>query len=165
MTRFDEPRGAVFSPCLRYRYLLWRRWAAAPPVNFLMLNPSTATADTNDPTVERVERRAKAMEAGGLIVTNLFAYRSTDPKYLRRVADPIGPENDKAILEAADAASMVVCAWGTHGSLKGRSDHVRKLLEGRELHALKTTGKGEPCHPLYLSYDLQPLVYGGTLCS
>ena len=94
--------GARFSVDRRYRYALWRVWDRSRGVcNFLLLNPSIADEVTNDPTSERCERRARRWGFGGLIVTNLFALCATDPAGLRRVADPIGPENDAAILEAA----------------------------------------------------------------
>src|ERR1051326_5628436 len=96
-----NPR-ALFSPCGLFRYRLWRHWTPGmPPLVFVMLNPSTADAEKNDPTVERCERRAKAGGFGGGEVVNLFALRSTDPKALYSAADPIGPENDKVIATAA----------------------------------------------------------------
>ena len=94
--------GARFSVDRRYRYALWRVWDHGRGIcNFLLLNPSIADEATNDPTSERCERRARRWGFGGLIVTNLFALCATDPAGLRRVADPIGPENDAAILETA----------------------------------------------------------------
>ena len=86
---------------------------------FLMLNPSTADAIDNDPTVERCLRRALKMGFGGLMVCNTFAYRSTDPEKLYEVEDPVGPENDQIILARARSAGMVICGWGTHGALHG----------------------------------------------
>ena len=155
----ETDSGAEFSPCGRYRYLLWRRWGDGPLLGFTMLNPSTADHEANDPTVERCCRRAREYGFGGLAVTNLFALRSTDPAALKRTADPVGPDNDAAIVRAADACEWTVAAWGTHGSLRGRSAAVLKLLAGREVHALKLTASGVPCHPLYLGYDLKPFVW------
>lgn len=149
-------QGAAFSPDRLYRYRLWRTWGDASPINFLMLNPSTADEINNDPTVERCERRARAYGAGGLIVTNIFAYRSTDPTVLASLADPVGPENDTHILEAARDASMVICAWGQDGRVRGRQDAVLRLLKSFTLHALRVSDAGFPCHPLYLSYALRP---------
>lgn len=151
--------GAVFSPCDRYRYRLWRYWdRAKKPLCFLMLNPSTADDLENDPTVERCQRRAMMMGFGGLEVVNIFAYRSTDPSALSAVGDPVGPENDVAILGACRLAGMVVCAWGEHGKLGDRSGKVLELLarEGIPLHALVVNSSGEPKHPLYVSYDIRP---------
>jgi hypothetical protein len=145
--------GAVFSSCRRWRYLLWRRWDAERPIaNFLMLNPSTADETRLDPTCARARAYAEAWGYGALIVTNIFGWRSTDPKALRNVRDPIGKGNDAAILRAALEADLVVCAWGNHGT--DRSRHIRKLLGGIRLHALKVTGAGEPAHPLYLRKSL-----------
>jgi hypothetical protein len=93
---------ATFSPCRKYRYTLTRTWVPdLPLINFVMLNPSTADEVVNDPTVERCERRARMWNCGGLIVTNIFAWRSTDPDELRRVADPVGPDKDDALVESA----------------------------------------------------------------
>jgi hypothetical protein len=154
-------RGATFSACRRYRYLLWRRWdRSIAPANFLLLNPSTADEIKNDPTVERCERRARAMGYGGLIVTNAFALRSTDPKALYAEADPVGPDNAAAIVEAARAAALVVCGWGRHCEAVrpgwGRT-LLRMLAEaGAVPHALAITSDGSPKHPLYVGYATQP---------
>lgn len=153
---------AKFSECRTYRYMLVRRWAESGGLcNFLMLNPSTADEVTNDPTVERCERRARALGCRGLIVTNLFAFRATDPKVMKAAADPVGPENDLNILFAANLSDYVICAWGQHGKHLGRADAVRKMLteNGTRMLALKVSANGEPHHPLYLSYDLKPTPY------
>jgi Protein of unknown function (DUF1643) len=85
---------------------VWDRGRGA--CNFLLLNPSTADEATNDPTSVRCERRARRWGFGGLIVTNLFAPCATDPAGLRRVADPIGPENDAVILETAQGCNRAL---------------------------------------------------------
>lgn len=154
--------GADFSPCGFYRWRLWRRWSDALPIlGFLMLNPSTADAIYNDPTVERCERRARSGEFGGLEVVNLFGYRSTDPKLLRVVGDPIGRENDAEILRAADRCKVLVAAWGTYGTLKGRDRQVIQLLRnaGHRLHVLALTKHGHPQHPLYVPYSVEPRLW------
>jgi hypothetical protein len=152
--------GARFSGDRRYRYALRRVWGHAEDLcNFLLLNPSSADEATHDPTSERCERRARRWGFGGLIVTNLFALRATDPAGLRRVADPIGPENDAAILEAARGAGLVLCGWGNHGAYLDRASAVRALLAGLGVTAygLALTKRGEPAHPLYLEYDRPPV--------
>jgi hypothetical protein len=101
--------GARFSIDRRYRYALWRVWDHDENLyNFLLLNPSSADEATNDPTIERCERRARRWGFGGLIVTNLFALCATDPAGLHRITDPIGPENDAAILETTQGCNR---AW------------------------------------------------------
>ena len=155
-----ESWAATFSPCEKYRYTLIRRWSDLPLLNFLMLNPSTADAESNDPTVERCYRRAKCNpDFGGLVVTNIFAFRSTDPKQLLKQEDPIGPGNDSAIQVNALSAGMVVCGWGQHGSLRGRANAVIELLLGVDLYALKVNKNGQPAHPLYQSYQLEPTLW------
>jgi len=145
--------GAAFSPCRRWRYLLWRRWdAAAPAANFLMLNPSTADERKLDPTCSRARGYAERWGYGALIVTNIFAFRNTDPNQMKAAADPVGPGNDAAIMRAARESALVVCAWGNHGGYLGRSREVLKKLRtnGVALHALRVNAGGEPAHPLYL---------------
>jgi len=151
--------GARFSECRRYRYRLWRYWdRARPALCFLMLNPSTADDVSNDPTVERCQRRAMAMGFGGLEVVNIFAFRSTNPNVLQSIEDPVGPENDQAILAACASAGMVICAWGEPGQLRSRSEAVRSLLAEASItpYALAVNVSGEPKHPLYVSYDISP---------
>ncbi len=150
-------RHAAFSADKKYRYRLEIIWdKSLPLVNFLMLNPSIADSFINDPTVERCQRRAAMWKFGGLIVTNLFALVSTDPQGLRDVLDPVGPGNDNDIELASRDSHMTICAWGARGGFMGRSKHVRELLKDKPLHYLKM-GKKEPSHPLYLSYELDPI--------
>lgn len=151
-------RTCVFSPCKRYRYRLAVRWRDGGVLNALCLNPSTADAYVSDPTCTRLEIRARAMGYAGLIVTNLFAFRATDPYDMKREADPVGPDNDRHIVEAATESEMCLLAWGNHGRHLGRSNSVRKLLTdaGIVWWTLKLCSNGEPQHPLYQSYDVQP---------
>jgi len=155
-----EVNQAEFSPCRAYRYTLTRIWGFTAPqrlVNFIMLNPSTADEISNDPTVERCERRVRQWGYEGLIVTNIFALRATDPTVMLCHPEPIGPDNDAAIVRASLAAHMIICAWGNDGRHLNRAERVMKLLAGRELHYLKINeATGYPAHPLYLSYSLQP---------
>src|SRR5438094_9798340 len=109
--------GAVFSKCRRWRYLLWRRWdEKRPSANFLMLNPSTADETQLDPSCTRARDYAARWGFGGLLVTNIFAWRATDPEQMKAARDPVGRGNDRAILRAAREAAIVVCAWGNHGT-------------------------------------------------
>lgn len=151
--------GARFSDCKKYRYALWRSWSfTVKPAVFVMLNPSTADETVNDPTVERCLRRARQMGFGGLIVTNIFALRSTDPQQLYAPVDPIGPENDREIKQALALAGVVVCAWGNHGEYLDRGASVRRLIKsvGITPHHLGLTQHGQPRHPLYVSYLRKP---------
>lgn len=158
----DAPSVAVYSDCERFRYLLTRVWdESGPRALFVMLNPSTATEVQNDPTVERCERRARALGFGAFRVTNIFAFRATDPKNMRAEPDPVGPENDAAILESVrwvGAGGRIICAWGAHGAHMERGAAVERLLRGsgHELFHLGLTKAGDPKHPLYIGYDRQP---------
>lgn len=154
-----SPSGAQFSACRRWRTLLWRRWDAAKPVaNFLMLNPSTADERVLDPTCARARDYAERWGYGTLLVTNVFAWRATDPGEMRAAADPVGAGNDIAILSAARRAQLVICAWGNHGAHLGRAARVTRLLRqgGMTLHVLRLNAGGEPAHPLYLPGTLRP---------
>ncbi len=155
----DQPR-AVFDASLRYRYTLWRQWdPRGPIVNFIMLNPSTADAMQNDPTVTRCIHYAQKWGFGSLVVTNIFAYRSTDPKALTQVVDPIGPENNDYLRQIAEQAQQIVLAWGTHGVLAQRHAAVLALLHPLPLSSLAITKDGYPQHPLYLPGHLTPQPY------
>ena len=151
---YDDPvtRTAVLSPCGAYRYSLSRVWnPEAPWMALIMLNPSTADAEVDDPTITRCMRRARGL-GRNLEVANLFALRSTDPRRLERVADPIGPENDAALCLAIHRADTIVAAWGARGGLHGRDVHVGGLVGARKLWCLGTTRDGHPRHPLYVAH-------------
>jgi hypothetical protein len=160
---------ALFSPCRRYRFALMRRWADGDwfgeveggILNVIGCNASTADELVNDPTVERCERRARKLGFGALVITNVFGWRSTNPKILRKVADPVGDGNDAAILEWARRAKMVLCAWGLNARLHHRSEKVRALLARDKIatHCLRLCACGEAEHPLYISYSVQPKPY------
>lgn len=154
--------GATFSSCGKYRYKLWRIWdSSRPMVAFCMLNPSTADETKNDPTVERCQQRAEHMGYGGLFVINIFAYRSTDPKELKKVEDPIGAMNNLYIVDVAQISDMVVCGWGKHGSMNGRGEEVLEILKHwvskKQVRALRLNRDGSPAHPLYIGYDVRPV--------
>lgn len=145
--------GATFSRDRRYRYRLWRRWdRSRPAVAFVMLNPSTADARRDDPTIRRCIGFARAWGFGGVDVVNLFAYRATDPRELLRVADPVGPRNSRHIQRAGLGAALVVIAWGAHPSA-ARSAPI-SLPRARCLGLTRT---GQPRHPLYLGRDARPV--------
>lgn len=151
---------AYFSTCRKYRYALSRFWDQKKPyVLFCMLNPSTADHEKNDPTVERCQRRAEQMGFGGMVVVNIFAYRSTDPEKLYKVKDPIGPDNMRVVISLAKEAKLVICGWGKHGSLKSHGTFMLRKLQdhGVRTHALKINKDGSPAHPLYIGYKVKPI--------
>lgn len=158
----DGVGTATFDPTMAYRYRLSRVWDAnSPRCSFVMLNPSTADEVKLDNSVRRCLRFAHGWGFGAIEVVNLFAVRSTDPRELYRCDDPIGQGNDDAILAAAQAAQLVVAAWGAHGAHLARGEHVAKMLaeSGIELHALHLTRDGTPGHPLYLPKSSKPFRY------
>jgi hypothetical protein len=157
----DAASVAVYSDCERYRYLLTREWSIGRKALFIMLNPSTATEMQNDPTVERCERRARTLGFAGFRVTNIFAFRATDPKVMRAQADPVGPFNDQAIAESAAWADQIICAWGSHGTHLARGQAVTDVLRstGKPLYHLGLTKDGAPKHPLYIAYTVQPALW------
>ncbi|MHC2492094.1 hypothetical protein ACVII0_005948 [Sinorhizobium meliloti] len=152
--------SATISRCGAYRYRLERQWdSEKAKVAFLMLNPSIADACQDDPTIRRCVGFARAWGHGGLIVGNLFALRSTDPKVLYDHPDPIGPDNDKHLLSIAQSARKIICAWGTHGTLHDRGREVAERLAFFNPAALKLTADGHPVHPLYVAASTQPKEY------
>lgn len=162
-TKGDAPSTAVYSDCERYRYSLTRVWDdALSRVMFVMLNPSTATEVQNDPTVERCERRARHLGYGGFRVTNIFAWRATDPRDMRAAAAPVGPDNDATLIAGATWADHIIAAWGVHGAHLDRGPQVAQHLQGlgRPLFHLGLSKAGHPRHPLYLPYAQQPQTWG-----
>lgn len=158
MPLFDDRQGADISDCGTYRYRLWRTWnPEQPALAWIMLNPSTADATDDDPTVRRCIGFAKDWGYGGIVVGNLFALRSTDPSVLKEHPDPVGPRNDDVLRELVDGAGDIVAAWGTKGTIQNRGQEVRQMLDG-DLIALDTTKDGHPVHPLYQPADAEPEV-------
>src|SRR5690242_6108456 len=109
-------RETIFSDCRAYRYTLWREWDIFDKnyVMFVGLNPSTADERVDDPTIRRCIDFAKRWGYGALCMTNLFAYRATDPRVMKAFPYPVGPENDKWLVRCAREAGVVVAAWGNH---------------------------------------------------
>ena len=139
-----------------WRFRLSRVWTpSGPRCVFVMLNPSTATESVLDRTVAKCVRFAKDWGFGSLEVVNAFAYRATRPADMKAFPLPVGVGNDEAITAAAQAADLVVAAWGVHGVHLGREAQVRALLagSGADTRVLRLTAKGHPGHPLYVRRD------------
>lgn len=157
---------AVLSEDGVYRYWLTRaipsplRWVR--PVTFVMLNPSTADATLDDPTIRRCLAFATKWGATELRVVNLFALRSTDPKELYKHPDPIGPENRRFLEQGGRGAHRVIAAWGAH-AMRVRPEWVREALSilGPSLSCLRLTADGSPGHPLYLPAASEPQPFPG----
>lgn len=166
-----EKRQAIFSPCKLYRYSLLIRWDGAPLCQFIGLNPSTADAMKDDPTVRRCKGFAKRWGFGGIIMSNLFAYRATKPADLKRAAQPIGErglfitagakefaeQNDFHIWQDDIASGRTVAAWGADGAYLERDKAVCRMLTG--LYCLGLTQSHAPRHPLYVRADAPPVHY------
>ncbi len=155
----DVLKMARLSPCGTYRYSLNRRWdIGRPRVGWIMLNPSTADAEVDDPTIRRCMGFARSWGYGGIVVRNLYALRATDPRELRKHSDPIGPDN---LLDECASDPLTIAAWGAHGAWRDRGNSVRSLLNriGIPLYHLGLTKDGHPRHPLYLKADLQPTLW------
>ena len=154
-------KDAIISACGKYRYLLQRSWDyKLQAVCFVMLNPSTADATLDDPTIRRCLGFAKALGFGQLEVVNLFGWRATDPKELKSAVNPIDTENDEQLLNSAKVCNMTICAWGVNGTFLQRDKSVLGMLRknGITPHALRLSKDGHPAHPLYLPANLQPTV-------
>lgn len=154
---------AVISPCGRYRYMLSRTWdTGAHPLPIIMLNPSTADASIDDPTIRRCMAFARRDGFGGILVANLFAFRSPSPEAMKDEPDPYGPEGstyiESVLHNAAEHHVPVLAAWGVHGAHLDRAKMVMisALGHGTRMACLGTTKDGHPRHPLYVKGD-QPL--------
>ena len=148
--------SAIISDCGTYRYMLERKaddaFATRGPALFIMLNPSTADASLDDPTIRRCKSFAKAWDCNGLVVANLYGLRATNPADLWKHPDPVGPENDTWLRVLAAEHETVVCAWGANAKPE-RVAAVRKIFSGslHRLMCLGTTKDGAPRHPLYIA--------------
>lgn len=156
--------GAVISDCGRYRYTLEREWmTGAGTCLFVMLNPSTADASEDDPTIRRCIGFAQRWGYQRLEVGNLFALRATDPKQLRRLPleEAVGHDNDRWLRRLCTRAALIVCAWGAHSTAPYRMPWVEPILAERKggVVCLGTTKAGQPRHPLYVKGDTEPVPF------
>ena len=157
---FENVTGAVLSSCREYRYVLWRKWSEqAQPLVFLMLNPSTADETEDDRTIKRCIHFAKREGAGGIIVGNIFALRSSAPASLYAASDPVGPENDHWVETICRNAFKVVAAWGNERITQHRIPAILSLLKSKNISlcCLKKNKNGSPRHPLYC-HDGSPFI-------
>lgn len=151
-----------------YRYDLWRVWdPALPRLGWLMLNPSTADASADDPTLRRCMGFARQWGYGGVTLRNLFAFRASDPRTLVTAPDPVGPLNDQHLTGEWPSVTMIVAGWGgsTYAQSTGRARHVAELMgaAGHRLHCLGVTKSGQPLHPLYQPSDSIPRIWAGQV--
>ena len=147
--------SAELSTDQTYRYQLGRFWSGLGAVaTFIMLNPSTADAHVDDPTIRRCIGFAKSWGCGGLRVVNLYALRSTDPRNLWTHPDPVGPDNDICLgataMQTSGSGAPLVAAWGAHAKAD-RVKQVLEILQGQRLQCLGVTKSGAPRHPLYIA--------------
>jgi hypothetical protein len=160
---FEPSAGAVISPCTRYRYRLWRYWSGGDGICcFIMLNPSTADGERNDPTIRRCIDFARSWGFAGIEVVNLFAWRCTDPKELYKLADAqrIGPDNDAFIQNAATISRLMLAAWSAERVAVDRGrDVIQLVTRHADLHCLVLTGQKRPHHPLYLPRSTAPRIW------
>ncbi len=157
LSPFSDDCGALFSTCRQYRYTLWRIWDNSKPYAcWIGLNPSTADEIENDPTVRRCIDYSKQWQFGGMFMMNAFAYRSTDPEKMKAIADPVGPDNDRWLVEIANNSGLVLAAWGNHAAHMDRGKKVLDMLQ-TNVFCLKLNSNGQPAHPLYLRKSLTPI--------
>lgn len=160
MTDLLERADAVISDCGRYRYRLERQWSEGPKMTFIMLNPSTADHQIDDPTIRRCRNFAKREGCGGFVVINLMAWRATKPDDLPVDAAAIGPDNllhHDIALDEADGP--IVVAWGSNKRATPFGDDTLRRIarKGLDAYALKLSKSGAPWHPLYVKGDA-PLI-------
>ena len=147
---------AVYSSCKKYRYSLTKTIPnPESSLLFILLNPSTATEFTNDPTVSRCQARTKILGFDSFRVCNLFAYRTKSPQIMKNCLDPIGPQNDLLLRESMLWATKIICAWGSHGTYLSRAKKINKMIAllGVTTYHFGLTKTNQPKHPLYISYS------------
>lgn len=154
-------KGAEISECGKYRYELTRIWdESLPLLAFVGLNPSTADAETDDPTIRKCVGFAKRHNYGGILMLNLYSYRATKPTDLWKAAkagtNTIG-EGAPAVRGRAARANKIIACWGRHG-IKRQADFMQHF--GRPMSCLGKNADGTPCHPLMLPYTtaIEPFV-------
>lgn len=166
-------RQHIFSPCRRYRYALWREWDTESDLvcmpdggdrgfQYLMvvgLNPSTADETKDDPTLRRCMDFARRWGYGALCMTNLFAFRATQPRDMIKAADPVGPDNNMLLLKHAREAGMILAAWGKEGTFQARDRIVTAFLATYPIHCLGQNKDGTPWHPLYIPAVTKPIPF------
>jgi hypothetical protein len=161
----DFSDTSEYSSDLRYRWWYERRWGPDPALCWIGLNPSTGdTSGRPRPTLRKVVGLAQSWDLGAVTVVNLFSYRATDPRELRRFAaigDAVGGDTDRVIKEFSARAGRTLAAWGSHGSLLQRGRSVRGLLTNAI--CLGLTKDGEPRHPLYLPSGVAPMPFGSEI--
>lgn len=153
-------KSAIISECQRYRYELGRKFTeeASNPAIFCMLNPSTADALIDDPTIRRCIQFAKDNGYDSLKVVNLYAFRSPSPKSLWLTSDPVGERNDLYLRELFSSHKKIICAWGANARRERIAEVVAMLRElSVEMYCLGVTKQGMPKHPLYIKAD-QPFI-------
>ena len=159
--RAGRLRGAVVAG--PYRYLLWRTWdTRLPCLLWVLLNPSVADADADDPTLRRCQAFSAAWGYGALEIVNLFGLRTQYPRGLLDASDPVGPANDQFILAASRRASAIIAAWGNHGAYQQRERIVMSLLAcggSAAVLCLGMTKRNQPCHPLYTRHGTAAISY------
>lgn len=153
-------KSAIISDCGLFRYEIRGVWDdTLPPMVGILLNPSKATAEIDDPTWLRGVYRAQRLGFGSSIYGNLGAGRATDPADWKRMRDPIGPENDdhlrRILQECLDRGGLAYAGWGAHGDFRRRDLRVKFIARevGITLHCLGKTKTGDPRHPLYVAND------------
>jgi hypothetical protein len=154
-----QSSSAIISDCGKFRYALTRRWSEGPTALFIMLNPSTADANMDDPTIRRCVGFAKREGCGGIRVENLYAFRATSPDEMFLYGYNATGNTDYFIREALSEEGPVICAWGADSRSKLRASRVFAIINGKGVtpQCLGITKSGAPRHPLYVKKDA-PLV-------
>lgn len=143
-----------------YRYVLWRRWGLGKCMTFIGLNPSTADAVTDDPTIRKCQGFAKRLGFDAFYMLNLFAFRSSSPLVMKSASDPVGPRNDEYLAEYSAKDYLTVAMWGRDGAFQGRDVTVAAMFP--YLKCLRLNGNGSPGHVLYIPYTAPLLDYKVT---
>lgn len=151
-------KDAELSSCRKYRYALWRTWDEDKmKVMFIGLNPSTANEFKDDPTVTRCISYAKQWGYGGIIMGNIFAYRTSSTDEMKRAEDPIGRENDAWLNRLSEQADIIVAMWGNLGDFRNRSAEVCDMFP--DLMCFSINATDQPHHTRGLPDGITPIPY------
>lgn len=162
MANLFDDNGAIFSLCKKYRYRLWRIWdPKKSTVLFIGLNPSVATEDENDRTINRCIRFVSSWGYGGFYIVNLFAFITSKPEIMKAQNDPIGPGNNDHIMQLYRSCDKTIFVWGVGGKHLNRDKEIISLIPNP--YCLVRTQDGSPGHPLYLKKETVPTRFYRTL--
>lgn len=159
----DVIRKASFSRCGQYRYQLTREWdGGSGKCVFIGLNPSTADAYVDDPTIRRCMDFACRWGYSHMTMINLFAFKTPHPALLKQAEDPEGSHNRRVLRRSCMSANLIVAAWGAHGTFANQANKLQGIWNRYPVFCFGLTKSGQPLHPLYQRSDAKLIEYSSS---